>query len=694
MLQKHKTLIQQKSFACMSHMDQFDYVELSSASYLDHQRDCYTHRQGFCHVQLARAAFFSEDSDESLPSGALSMAFLLNESFPSRASSISLLLFVFSCLVSCSPSCASSISFLLFVFPSLGTCSPSSACAFFSFFLAGHMDQFDYVELSSASYGHKKAYRALMATMGLGVLSWAGWVCTMGFRHKAPSARFRPRRGVEQVVARPGPPLLPLPSLSAGPSCLFVYSHGEAWSQIAAHAQSVEEAVVYGASCDAGRGGHAQWATITGEPGDIVRGRVLCWRDREGLPSQAQVALSNFTRPGRGARSSMVHAVLADGQCRLAHWLHAAPPTTADLSLRADFRPPWYLQSGLAMTLYIALRAKHTWPTTLTLPPVPYTDHIFQGHGGVPIFGRWAVPPPGLLAGAPGKPRRGTVIATYGITGTLENQWMLGILARKAYHRGLGVVVFDWRGHGRTADLSPTLTSDGIFEGQDYVELARAAKRLGLPAPFWFVGYSLGGQLALWAAKAAMDLPAGPAELSQHDIGGVAAVCPSLDAARSLRHLMTDPMGRLLEQAITKELKRLVGRIQAAHPGQIDPAAVARADSIWAFDRELVVPTLGYASVEEYYAASSPLSFLPTLSTPSLILYAADDPMFAPQLVEELHALAKLNPRLDLLLTQYGGHVGYVSSGAGQALSSDQDPWWAWNRVLDWIEVRLETRPK
>jgi predicted alpha/beta-fold hydrolase len=341
-----------------------------------------------------------------------------------------------------------------------------------------------------------------------------------------------------------------------------------------------------------------------------------------------------------------------------------------------DFVPPWYLQNGLAMTLHMALVANRTWPKTLSVPPVPYRDRIFSGQGGVPLFGRWAVP----------TTPRGTIIATYGITGSLENQWFLDILGRKAYHRGYGVLLFDWRAHGKTAALSPTLTSDGLHEGDDYLALATAATALGCPPPYWFMGYSLSGQLALWAGKRAMALP-DQGELNRADIGGIAVICPNLDGNRSLPYLMAHPVGRYLEQSIAKELRRIARCIAQTHPGHIDPAALQRIRTIWDFDEALVIERLGFASVEDYYAASSPLPFMADLTLPTLVLYAADDPLFSPQILPDLRAVAQANPQLQLVLTDHGGHVAYYSGPTGQRLAQDPDPWWAWNRILDWVDA-------
>jgi uncharacterized protein len=347
---------------------------------------------------------------------------------------------------------------------------------------------------------------------------------------------------------------------------------------------------------------------------------------------------------------------------------------------RLSYSPPWGLKNGLVMTLYTALRASRSWEKTIALPEPTYQPHIFTGAGGVPIFGKVAVP----------STPRGTIIGTYGITGDLENQWFLKLLGRKAFAQDFAIVLFDWRAHGKTAELSPTLTSDGLYEGKDFVHIAAQAKAMGCPAPFWFTGFSLGGQLALWAINAAQTLNTWgqDLELDPAEIGGGAVICPSLDSNRSLTYLVKDRWGRYLEQAIAQQLQKLARQIHTYHPEAIDPAAIERANSIWGFDHELVIQSLGFSSVEEYYDASSGLHLLPDLNKPTLILYAANDPMFAPSVIPDLEAASQKNPAIDLILTTDGGHVGYLSSRNCQRESGDPDPWWAWNRVLDWIGVQ------
>lgn len=329
------------------------------------------------------------------------------------------------------------------------------------------------------------------------------------------------------------------------------------------------------------------------------------------------------------------------------------------------------------MTLYTAFHLSRCWEQFTPEPEPPRRSHTFIGAGGVPLYGEISIP----------RQPQGTIIATYGITGSLDNQWFLSLLRRKAFAQGYAVVLFDWRAHGKTALLSPVLTSDGLFEGEDFVRIAAEAKRLGCPAPFWFSGYSLGGQLALWAVNAAQTISdwGSDLDLDASELGGGAVICPSLDSNRSLTYLMQDRWGKRLEQAITRQLQKLARQIYHQHPGSIDRAALERIDSIWAFDHELVIGRLGFASVEAYYDASSPLHQLPQFTKPTLILYAADDPMFDPAIVPDLQQICAKNEAIELMLTPDGGHVGYFSSKGCQRQYQDPDPWWAWNRVLDWI---------
>jgi hypothetical protein len=325
-----------------------------------------------------------------------------------------------------------------------------------------------------------------------------------------------------------------------------------------------------------------------------------------------------------------------------------------------EFKPPFWLKNGLLMTWYVTKKLKKIQIETLN-----YLEYIFLGAQKVPIFTKVAIP----------KNAKGTIVATYGITGDLENQYMLDILAQKSFKAGYAVVLFDWRAHGKTAELSDTLTSDGIYEGDDFVLISKSAKEKGCPAPFWFMGYSLGGQLALWGLSAAQ-------KESNTDIGGGAVICPSLDSERSLTYLGRNLFGRFIEYLITKDLKKLARNIAERYPEAIDLKAIEKVDNIRSFDQEIIVKKLGFNTSKDYYDATNTLNILPKITLPTLIIYSKDDPLFDPNIANDLYNLCKINPFIKLFLTRYGGHVGYLSAKNNK----ETDCWWAWNRVLDFIE--------
>ena len=149
---------------------------------------------------------------------------------------------------------------------------------------------------------------------------------------------------------------------------------------------------------------------------------------------------------------------------------------------RDSYRAPWPLNNGFLMTLYVGLRASKNWEVSIVEPEPVWQEQIFTGAKGVPIFGLVAIPDHPI----------GTIIGTYGITGDLDDQWFLRIMARKAYAKGYAVVIFDWRAHGRTAELSPTLTSDGLYEGEDFVADCGGGKGFGLSGSFLVYGVFLG----------------------------------------------------------------------------------------------------------------------------------------------------------------------------------------------------------
>ncbi|XP_066912053.1 phospholipase ABHD3-like isoform X4 [Clytia hemisphaerica] len=86
---------------------------------------------------------------------------------------------------------------------------------------------------------------------------------------------------------------------------------------------------------------------------------------------------------------------------------------------------------------------------------------------------------------------------------------------------------------------------------------------------------------------------------------------------------------------------------------------VLKASSIREFDEAFTAKTFGFASHKEYYTESSlVLKPLEHIKIPMLYLNARDDP-FAPIESIPLDSIKK-NPNMAIILTDYGGHIGFV----------------------------------
>lgn len=342
-----------------------------------------------------------------------------------------------------------------------------------------------------------------------------------------------------------------------------------------------------------------------------------------------------------------------------------------------NYQPPWYFKNGIVQTLWLVYYYDKIWKKQghnafwlQSYPPIEWQEQVFLGAEDVPLWGYWCCPPNAC----------GTIILNYGITGTSATAWYTQTLARKAYARGLAVLIYDWRSHGKSAELSPVPSSDGWREGADQVRLAEQLVALGCPAPIALIGFSLGGQLALWGLKAAI-------EENCPLIATAAVLAPNLDSNRSLDYLGTTLAGRIIEGRLTKELRQEARKRQVRFPETVKPGAVERIDSIKAFDREMVIDYYGFDSVAQYYTQTSPLSFLPLLSRPYLAIYAADDPMFAPELVAELKSAMRDNTNGHLLLTPWGGHVAHLA-----VPTATEDTFWGLNRLLEFVTAQIQCK--
>ncbi len=162
------------------------------------------------------------------------------------------------------------------------------------------------------------------------------------------------------------------------------------------------------------------------------------------------------------------------------------------------------------------------------------------------------------------------------------------------------------------------------------------------------VGYSLGGNMVL---KYAAEYGA---------LRGAVSISAPIDLAAASQ--------RFLARRNRLYLRYLLGRMKRetldTEDGISDEerALIPGLRSILEFDERIVAARNGYSGAAEYYAKNNARQFLPEIAIPTLLIHALDDPWIPADSYTDYPW--SRNPRLQALLPQSGGHVGFHARGS------------------------------
>jgi uncharacterized protein len=263
-----------------------------------------------------------------------------------------------------------------------------------------------------------------------------------------------------------------------------------------------------------------------------------------------------------------------------------------------------------------------------------------------------------------------TLLLLHGLEGSSESLYVVGA-AQKAYRAGFNVVRMNMRTCGGTEHLTRTLYHSGMTGDIHRVLVEELAGRERLPRVY-VAGFSMSGNMVLkLAGDYGADFPAA--------LAGVAAVSPSVDIGAC-----ADAIGRrantVYRMSFMRSLRRRVRAKARLHPELFDTRGLWRVRTIRQFDERYTAPQGGYAGASDYYERAGSLRVIPRIEVPTLIIHSADDPLIpaAPFLDPSTAA----NPKVLLVVTRGGGHVGFIS-----ARRAGEDSRWAENRVVEFCRM-------
>ncbi|MEW5957437.1 MAG: alpha/beta fold hydrolase [Chloroflexota bacterium] len=241
-----------------------------------------------------------------------------------------------------------------------------------------------------------------------------------------------------------------------------------------------------------------------------------------------------------------------------------------------------------------------------------------------------------------GRPKA-VVLLLHGWLGSARSNYIL-TLGEYLYRRGYAIFRLNLRDHGGTHRLNAAPFRSDLLE-EVFVATQSIAELAG-DRPLHLVGVSLGGNFALrlvWRHRQT-PLP---------NLGRALAICPVINPYHTTLALDRGPY--LLY--FRRKWRRALRQKQAAF-GELDFAGAITATTCLAMTEAFVSGHSPYPNAQAYFDRYTITPEMITgLRRPVTILATADDPIIP---AGDFASLYNLNPRLQLYLQPYGGHVGFI----------------------------------
>jgi predicted alpha/beta-fold hydrolase len=304
--------------------------------------------------------------------------------------------------------------------------------------------------------------------------------------------------------------------------------------------------------------------------------------------------------------------------------------------IKKAFKPAWWLSNSHLQTIYPALFRKTSNPPDyrrerLTTPDHDFIDIDYCGTGNQPL-----------------------IILIHGLTGSSQSDYIKG-LQSALLKQGFRSAALNFRGCSGQSNNRARSYHSG--ETEDIHFLYRTLRQREPDTPLGAVGFSLGGNVLLkWLGEQGEQL---------HLFAAVAVSVPLLlgpCATKLDKGFAKCYRGRLLNALkvyMRNKLQHLESIGQSQEALKIKELGdLSAINSFWQYDDRVVAKLHGFNDVHDYYRRSSSRQYLKSISVPTLVIQAVDDPFMTK---EVLPGLDEISPHVHLELTQRGGHVGFVS---------------------------------
>lgn len=292
----------------------------------------------------------------------------------------------------------------------------------------------------------------------------------------------------------------------------------------------------------------------------------------------------------------------------------------------------------------------HLWKRKLDVMRFPVQSRLIRTEPAVEVM---------VESQRPEGEARGEIVMVHGLEGSGQAGYMRS-LSQAALEAGFAAHRFHMRTCGGTEHLCQTLYHAGLTS--DLLAVLRQFVSEGR-GPLWVVGFSLGGNVAL---KLAGEL----GDSASAVMRGVIAISTPLKLSLCT-HRMARFDNRLYEWRFVRRMRE-----RLCNTGRYRMSDFKGMHTVRDIDERITAPSFGFRNAEHYYETQSAMQFLDAIRVPTLMIQAKDD-TFIPSSMYEAEELTR-NPHIQLVMTEYGGHLGFVARHPPR--------FWVDAAIIEWIE--------
>jgi predicted alpha/beta-fold hydrolase len=235
------------------------------------------------------------------------------------------------------------------------------------------------------------------------------------------------------------------------------------------------------------------------------------------------------------------------------------------------------------------------------------------------------------------------VVISHGLEGNSHRAYMKG-MARIFSKNGFDVLAWNFRGCSEEMNQLLRFYHSGATEDLDCV--IQHAQRQGY-SEINLVGFSLGGNLTLKYLGE---------RKSYSGIHRAVVFSVPMDLYTSCVKI-SRPGNIVYSMRFLNSLKEKVIRKSKTIPG-LDLTGIEKINTLMSFDDRYTAPLHGFQGAMDYYTKCSSIHFIDTITVPTLIVNAQNDPFLSDRCYPV--ELYKSHPLINFENPRHGGHVGFA----------------------------------